>query len=106
MSDGAMVPLGHDKYMARKAIFAFLGQKFHIYDANGTLCFFVHQKAFKLKEDIRVYTDDMMTEELLTIQARQVMPGQGANAWRRCEHEPGSPATATVKPRSSVWPHC
>ena len=77
MSDGAMVPLGHDKYMARKAIFAFLGQKFHIYDTNGTLCFFVQQKAFKLKEAITVYRDEGKTQPIMEIKARSIMDFSG-----------------------------
>ena len=48
------------------------GASFHIYDGERVVGF-SKQKAFKLKEDIRVYTDDMMTEELLTIQARQMI---------------------------------
>lgn len=63
----------HTQLMLRKKIFAFLGQKFHIYDPGGQLLFFVKQKAFKLKEDIRVYTSEEMTEEVLVIMARGVI---------------------------------
>jgi len=34
---------------------------------------FSKQKMFKLKEDIRAYTDESMSQELLLIQARQIL---------------------------------
>lgn len=45
---------------------------------NDQLCFYVHQKGFKLKEDIRVFRDEQMTREVLSIQARKVMDFSGA----------------------------
>ena len=39
-------------------------------DGTGRLLFYVRQKAFKLKEDIRLYGDESATEEVLTIHAR------------------------------------
>jgi uncharacterized protein YxjI len=50
-----------------------LGSAFRIYEPNGNLAFYVQQKAFKLKEDIRVYADEGKTTEMLVIQARQIM---------------------------------
>lgn len=50
-----------------------LGSAFRIYDPAGNLAFYVQQKAFKLKEDIRVYADEGKTTEMLCIQARQIM---------------------------------
>ena len=43
----------------------FLGEKFHIYsdDNQEDLIGYSYQKALKLKEDIRVYTDESETEE-------------------------------------------
>ena len=72
-----MVPTSSDSYMARKAIFSFLGSKFHIYDRDGNLCFFVHQKGFKLKEAITVYRDEDKNQPLLEIQARSIMDFSG-----------------------------
>lgn len=69
----ALVPFNHDRYLARKKVFSFLGQAFHIYDAQGNLCFYVKQKAFKLKEAITVFADEGKTQPLLTIQARSVL---------------------------------
>ena len=64
---------GHDLYMVRKKVFQIFGGAFHIYDPSGEVAFFSKLKAFKLKEDIRLYTgEDMMTEALI-IQARSVI---------------------------------
>ncbi|MDC1141695.1 hypothetical protein OAU50_01265 [Planctomycetota bacterium] len=63
----------HTNLMLRRKVFAFLGKKFHIYGPEGNLLFFVKQKAFKLKEDIRVFTDENRTTEVLRIKARGVI---------------------------------
>ena len=42
----------------RFKVFKLLGGSFYVRDAAGTLVAFSEQKAFKLKEDIRVYADD------------------------------------------------
>jgi hypothetical protein len=63
----------HSQYLIRRKIFKFLGAAFHIYDSSGTLVFYSKQKAFKLKEDIRIYTGEDMQKEVLTIQARNIL---------------------------------
>ena len=60
-------------YLIRKKMFKLAGAAFHIYDEAGGLLFYSKQKAFKLKEDIRLFESEAMTEELLSIQARQVI---------------------------------
>ena len=60
-------------YLIRKKIFKAFGAAFHIYNPDGTLAFYSKQKAFKLKEDIRLYTDESMTTEALVITARQIL---------------------------------
>jgi hypothetical protein len=62
-----------DHYLIRRKILSVLGQRFHVYDGAGNLIGFSKQKAFKLKEDIRFYADESMSEEKLLIQARQVI---------------------------------
>lgn len=62
-----------NKFVIRRKVMTIGGAKFHIYNEAGQLMFFCKQKAFKLKEDIRLYTDESMTEEVLTMQARSVM---------------------------------
>lgn len=63
----------HDSYVVRKKVFTVAGAAFHVYDPNGGLAFYSKMKAFKLKEDIRLYTGEDMHTEVLTIQARQII---------------------------------
>ena len=63
----------HNNYLIRRKVFKLLGAAFHIYDPEGRLAFFSRMKAFKLKEDIRLYTDESMQTEVLTIKARQII---------------------------------
>ena len=61
------------EYTIRRKVFTLLGAKFHIYDPEGKLVGFSEQKAFKLKEDIRVYTDESKSNERVVIKARQII---------------------------------
>ena len=60
-------------HLIRRKIYTVAGAKFHIFDPEGRLVFYTKQKAFKLKEDIRLFSGEDMTEELLVLQARQVI---------------------------------
>ena len=60
-------------FILRKKVFSFLGQRFHVYDPHWNLLLFSRMKAFKLKEDIRVYADETETREILSIKARQII---------------------------------
>lgn len=61
-----------ESYMIRRKVLKLFGGSFHVYDGDRIVGF-SEQKAFKLKEDIRVFTDESKLQELLTIQARQVI---------------------------------
>lgn len=63
----------HQTYLVRKKVFKVFGGAFRIFDPNGGLAFYSKMKAFKLREDIRLYTGDDMQEEVLTIKARQIL---------------------------------
>jgi len=63
----------HDHYLVRRQVFRLFGAAFHIYDPSGGVAFYSKQKAFKLKEDIRLYTGEDMQTEVLSIQARKVI---------------------------------
>ena len=63
----------HSEYLIRRKVLRIFGGAFHIYDGGGTLAFYSEMKAFKLKEDIRLYTDEDMHTEVLTIKARQTI---------------------------------
>lgn len=64
---------GHSQYLIRRKILKIFGGAFHIYDTEGNVVFYSKMKAFKLREDIRVYTSEEMTEEVLTISARTML---------------------------------
>jgi len=66
-------PFAHDTYLVRRKVFKLFGAALHIYAADGSLAFYSKQKAFKLKEDIRLFADESMTKELLSIQAQQII---------------------------------
>lgn len=50
-----------------------LNRKFSIFDGNDKLIGVCVQKAFKLKEDIRVFADEGLTKEIIRIQAQNVI---------------------------------
>jgi uncharacterized protein YxjI len=66
-----------DYYLIRRKVLKLIGASFHIYDNKQNLLFYVEQKGFKLKEDIRVFTSEDMMEEVLLIQARNAIDFSG-----------------------------
>lgn len=64
---------GQSEYIIRKKVFSVMGAKLHIYNSSEELLLFSQMKAFKLKEDIALYTDESMERELLRIKARKVI---------------------------------
>jgi uncharacterized protein YxjI len=66
-------PYAHSNYQIKKAFFNFLNRKFRIYDPMGQLVLYCEMKAFKLKEDIRVYSDEAKTQEVMVMKARQIL---------------------------------
>jgi len=63
----------HASYLVRRKVVKLFGGAFHIFDPEGKVAFYSRQKAFKLKEDVRVYTSEDMTTELLAIRTDQVI---------------------------------
>jgi len=61
------------EYTIRRKVLKIFGASFHVYDPSGRVVAFSSQKAFKLKEDIRVFTDESKSTELLAVAARQVV---------------------------------
>ena len=61
------------QFTIRRKILTLVGAKFHIFNAQDQIIGFCKQKAFKLKEDIRVYTDESMSRELIRISARSMI---------------------------------
>lgn len=62
----------YPRYHLKRQALALTG-KVRIYDPNGRLVLFSQQKMFRLREDIRVFSDESMTQQLLHIQARQIL---------------------------------
>src|SRR3954451_14818176 len=69
----AAAAFAHDRFVARRKVLTLFSPEFHFYDMQGTVIGFLKQKAFKLREDIRLYTDESKTKELLHIQARKII---------------------------------
>ena len=59
-------------YLLQRQVFALTG-KFRVLDPSGNLVMFSEQKMFKLREDIRVYSDESKSQEVLSIKARQII---------------------------------
>lgn len=61
------------RYLLVRQFFKLFGANFRVLDEHDRLVLFSNQKAFRLKEDIRVYSDESRTEEILHIQARNII---------------------------------
>jgi len=59
-------------YRVRKKVLA-IGDKYWIEDQAGNIIGFSKQKILKLKEDIRIYTDESMKQELFRIKQQQII---------------------------------
>jgi uncharacterized protein YxjI len=59
-------------YFLKKQAIALTGI-FRIYGENGQMVLYSRQKMFRLREDIRVYSDEDMSQELLFIQAHNII---------------------------------
>lgn len=64
------------RYIIKQKVLT-VGRKYFIENGSGHRIGFCKQKMFKLKEDIRIYTDDSMTEELLLIKQQQILDWSG-----------------------------
>ena len=61
------------RYLIRRKILKLVGGAFHVYDESGDVVAYTKMKAFKLKEDLRMYTGEDMEEEIFSIKARNIM---------------------------------
>jgi uncharacterized protein YxjI len=65
-------PFRLNRFTLRKQFFALTGV-FRIYDEYENMIAYSRQKMFRLREDIRVYSDEAQSQELLYIQARNII---------------------------------
>jgi len=62
-----------NQFLVRRKILKLIGADFYVDDANGRQILFAHQKGFKLKEDIRLFTGEDKQTEILRIGARNIL---------------------------------
>src|SRR5690606_15130874 len=60
-------------YRIRRRFFTMLGARLDVYDSYGNVVMHCHQKAFRLKEDIRLHEGRADGREILHIQARNII---------------------------------
>lgn len=68
----AFTPAPGEQYTIRRKFFQIFGAGFHIYDAQGQVVGFCKQKAFRIREDLRIFTDDTCSKQLLQITTRSI----------------------------------
>jgi uncharacterized protein YxjI len=61
-----------DFFVARRKIFSF-APKLHIWDRDGATLAFVRQKVFAVRDDVRIFTDQTQSFELLRIKGRNII---------------------------------
>jgi len=59
-------------YLLKRQVLALTG-KLRFFNPNNDLVLYVEQKMFRLREDIRVFADEGKSQELLLIQARNII---------------------------------
>ena len=64
---------GHRNYVITKKLMQAFGGTFYLYDPQENLVLWASQKAFKLKEDFRIYSDENKSQELLRVTARSIL---------------------------------
>lgn len=62
-----------NQYTFRRKFFRIFGGEFHVYDSAGKLAFYSKQKAFRLREDIRIFSDESMSKELIAIKTPNII---------------------------------
>lgn len=68
-----VTPAENEKYTIRRKVFKIFGAAFHVYDEHGSVVGYCKQKAFKLKEDLKLYTGEDMSDMLLSLQAKSII---------------------------------
>ena len=61
------------RFTIRRHILVMFGARFDILNSSLEVVGVCQQKAFKLKEDLRIYTDSTQTQESLAIKARSII---------------------------------
>ncbi len=67
-----MPPWDLPTFRIRRKLLTVFGASFHVYDGERVVAY-CKQKAFRLREDIRLFTDESQRTELMWIRARQIV---------------------------------
>lgn len=70
-----MLVQGGSQFLLKKQLMKLVGANFRIYEGSDEtrMVYFIHQKGFKLKEDIRVFADEGQTQEVFRLATRKIM---------------------------------
>jgi len=68
-----MLPETQSIFEFRKQFLKLAGGAFRVFDTAGQLLLFCEQKAFKLREDLRVYSDETKRNEVLSIKTQKIL---------------------------------
>lgn len=63
----------HQAFTVRQKLFSWMGASFQVFNDDGEVVLFAKQKAFRFKEDIRLFASDAMEHEVLRIHARDII---------------------------------
>lgn len=63
----------HKQYLFRRKVLKLFGGAFHVYDERENLVLYSKMKAFKLREDFRIYSDESQREELLKVKTPKIL---------------------------------
>lgn len=73
-SDAVSDPrFSHQNYTIKRKLLQAFGATFYLYDPQENMVLWASQKAFKLKEDLRLFADEAKTQEILRIGARSII---------------------------------
>lgn len=61
------------KYLLKRSIFQLLGASFDVTDEAGNTVLFADQKAFKLREELKIYSSKDKSEQLYGVKARNII---------------------------------
>ena len=67
------VAITGNTFLIQKKLLKLIGSDFRIFDEHNKEVLFAHLKAFKLKEDITLYTDESKSTAVINIKARSII---------------------------------
>lgn len=76
--DAYLECFAHNQYLIRRKVFKLVGGAFHVFDNAGQVILYSKMKAFKLREDIRLYESEAMQTELIRISTESILDFSGA----------------------------